>query len=50
MAAILTDLNKTVIAGFVLAVFLFIVYAVAGGGGMAQPACPNRATRQSRRR
>ncbi len=34
MAAILTDLNKTVIAGVVLAVLLFIVYAVAGGGGV----------------
>ncbi len=31
MAAILTDLKKTVIAGFVLVVVLFIIYYVAQG-------------------
>ena len=33
MAAILQDLQKTVIAGFVLAVLLFIVYVIAAGFG-----------------
>jgi len=32
MAAILTDLQKTVIAGFVLAVILFVLYLVLGQG------------------